>query len=112
MSATWRGNARFGLIGANLLAWFCHACLIATGHAQSSPGETALRLDERARAAIATDFAGAERLFADALAIWRSLGSHYEAHAASTLLNLGQARSRAGKWRESTAALEEALRLN
>lgn len=91
----------------------CLACFLVAGLAQSVPDQTALILHEEGRAAVAHgDYARAEQLFGDALTIWRSLGSRYEAHAASTLMNMGEALSQAGKWQECITVLEEALLLN
>jgi hypothetical protein len=86
---------------------------LVSAYAQSAQEKTALVLHEQGRVALArADYSQAERLFGDSLAIWRNLGSPYEAHAASTLLMMGDALSYAGKWREGTNALEDALRLN
>jgi tetratricopeptide (TPR) repeat protein len=81
--------------------------------AEGQPDRSALNLNEQALAAAAhSDFAGAERLFGEALHIWRSLGPRYEAHTATTLANLGEMLCGSGKWREGAGALEEALQLN
>src|SRR3954451_7175603 len=85
----------------------CLACFLVSGFAQSAQDQVALMLHEQGRAAVArADYAQAERSYSDALAIWRSLGPRYEAHAASTLVNMGEAFSQAGKWRECIIALE------
>ena len=81
--------------------------------AEGQPDRSALTLNEQALAASAhSDFARAERLFGEALHIWRGLGPRYEAHTATTLANLGEMLCSAGKWREGAGALEEALELN
>jgi len=91
----------------------CLASFLVSGHAQNADGPAALTLHESGQAALArADYAEAERLFVNALTIWRNLGPQYEAHAASTLLKLGDAYSQAGKWQQGITALEEALQLN
>lgn len=91
----------------------CLACFLFSGVAHGAQDQVALILHEQGRAAIArADYAQAERLFGEALAIWRSLGPPYEGHAASTLVNMGEALSQAGKRHESITALEQALLLN
>ncbi|SPF46001.1 TPR repeat-containing protein [Candidatus Sulfopaludibacter sp. SbA4] len=82
----------------------------ATLAAQSN---VALKLnDQGLRAAGQADFAGAERLYGEALQKWRELGSAYDAHAAATLVNLGQALCNEEKWREGIDAFEEGLALH
>ncbi len=93
------------------LAWSIFFTFVAS--AQGQQDRSALILNEQALAAAAhSDYAGAERLFGEALKIWRSLGPRYEAHTATTLANLGEMLCSSGKWREGAGALEEALELN
>jgi tetratricopeptide (TPR) repeat protein len=63
------------------------------------------------QASAAGNFTEAEHDFQIALGMWKALGSQYEAHAAITLYNLGQAYVGQGRWRDSAPALEESLRL-
>jgi len=96
-----------------LLPLFFLTGFLVPADAQSADGQSALALHELGRAALAhADYVEAERQFAGALTIWRSLGPQYEAHAASTLLKMGDALSQAGKWDQGITALEEALELN
>jgi tetratricopeptide (TPR) repeat protein len=93
------------------LVWSLFFAFVAA--AQGQQDRSALTLNEQALAAAAhSDYAGAERLFGEALKIWRSLGPRYEAHTATTLANLGEMLCSSGKWREGAGALEEALELN
>jgi tetratricopeptide (TPR) repeat protein len=73
----------------------------------------ALNLNDRGLAAAAhSDYAQAERLYRDAIQIWRRLGPPYQAHTATTLFNLGAVLCNEGNWREGIDALEEALDLH
>ncbi len=58
------------------------------------------------------DLAAAEGLYREALTVWRAQGPGYEAHAATTLMNLGQTLSREGKWSDAGKTFDEALVLN
>ena len=88
----------------------CFALAI-TAYAQQAPD--ARILNEQGLAAAARgDYNEAERLFSEALAIWRARGPEYSPHVATVLVNLGQARCNAGRWRDGVGAMEEALALN
>jgi tetratricopeptide (TPR) repeat protein len=63
------------------------------------------------QASAAGNFNEAEHDYQMALGKWRALGLPYDAHAAITLYNLGQAYVGQGRWRESAPALEESIRL-
>ena len=58
------------------------------------------------------DYFASERLYREAIAIWRSLGPAYEAHLAGSLLNLGVALSGEGKRIDASINYEEALGLH
>lgn len=68
--------------------------------------------DQGNEAAARGDYAQAERLLGQALAAWRAMGPDYEAHAATTMINLGQTFCEQGRWREAEKIIEEALVLN
>lgn len=74
---------------------------------------TALDWNARGVAAAARgDMAEAEKDYNASLAIWRALGPAYQAHAATTLYNLGQAILGAGRWDKSIPMFEEAVTLD
>lgn len=58
------------------------------------------------------DVAAAERLYRSAIEVWRSLGPSYDAHRATTLVNLGETLLEQGRWNEARQIAEEALPLN
>jgi len=68
--------------------------------------------DQGLAAAEHGDYARAERLYGESLQKWRELGSPYDAHAATTLVNLGQILCNQAKWRAGIDAFEEALTLH
>jgi tetratricopeptide (TPR) repeat protein len=73
----------------------------------------ALAANERGlKAALKRDFTTSEREHANAVAIYRSLGSGYYPHLAIALFNLAQAKCGQGKWREGEEILEESLLLS
>jgi tetratricopeptide (TPR) repeat protein len=83
---------------------------VIVASAQAGPG---LEWNERGvQAAARGDYAEARKSYVRALAVWRSLGPAYDAHAATTLINLGQAICGQGEWKESIRFFEEALLLN
>jgi tetratricopeptide (TPR) repeat protein len=87
--------------------------LLTITAAGASQQETAFEWNERGiQASSRGDFHEAEHDYQTALDIWRSLGPAYQAHAATTLYNLGQAFIGEGRWRESGPLLEEALDLS
>jgi len=89
------------------------ACLAMTAAAQPAPPPDAAALYEQGRkAAAGHDYNDAERSFGEALKLWRQMGPAYEAHAATALLSLGEARCNSGNWQLGVAALEEALPLH
>uniref|UniRef100_Q02AN9 TPR repeat-containing protein n=1 Tax=Solibacter usitatus (strain Ellin6076) TaxID=234267 RepID=Q02AN9_SOLUE len=93
------------------LLWSLFFAFVASSQGQQD--RSALTLNKQALDAAAhSDYAGAERLFGEALKIWRSLGPRYEAHTATTLANLGEMLCSSGKWREGAGALVQALELN
>src|SRR5258708_16831942 len=56
--------------------------------------------------------AEAERLYREAIEIWRSLGPAYEAHTACTLVNLGVTLSAEGQRQAASKLFQEALALH
>ena len=58
------------------------------------------------------EYAAAELLYRDAVAIWRSLGPGFDGHLAGSLFNLGIALSGDGKRVEAVKVYEEALALH
>ena len=70
--------------------WICIGLLMAFSAAAQTPGDLAHSLnDEGNRLTEKGDFTEGERLYREAIAIWRSLGPAYEGHTAGSLLNLG-----------------------
>src|SRR4051794_8414478 len=58
------------------------------------------------------DYPGSQRLYGEAVAIWRSLGPEFEGHLAGALLNLGVVLSADRQRHEAAKAYEEALALH
>ena len=87
--------------------------LIATGAAAQTPADRAQSLNTQGnRVSEEGDYVESERLYREAVALWRSLGPDYEGHLAGTLLNLGVALSGDGKRGEAAKVYEEALALH
>lgn len=90
------------------LAW-----LIFWGCTLAAQPREALNLNDRGLDAAAhSDYAQAERLYREAIQIWRRLGPSYEAHTATTLFNLGAVLCNEGNIREGVDVLEESLALH
>jgi tetratricopeptide (TPR) repeat protein len=64
------------------------------------------------RASESGDYTGAADHYREAVQIWRSMGSDYEAHLAGTLMNLATVLCAAGHRIEGAATFEEALALH
>jgi tetratricopeptide (TPR) repeat protein len=94
------------LIGISALFLFLGAAAVM---AQSREG---FDLNEQAlRAAGQGDQTAAERLYHQAIDIWRSLGPNYRAHLGTTEYNLGQTLCALGRRAEAMPLLEDGLRL-
>jgi len=78
----------------------------------AAPQVSPLDLSNRGlEAAMRGDQAQAERLYRQAIPIWRGMGPSYRPHLATTLTNLGQALCAQGRRREGVDAFEESLAL-
>jgi tetratricopeptide (TPR) repeat protein len=89
------------------------AMLTAITAAAQTPAETAQSLNTQGnQVAESGNNREAERLYREAIEIWRSLGPAFEAHTAGTLLNLGVAMSGEGHRAAAVQVLEEALALH
>ena len=89
------------------------AMLTAITAAAQTPAETAQSLNTQGnQVAESGNNIEAERLYKEAIEIWRSLGPAYQAHTAGTLLNLGVAMSSEGHRAAAVKVLEEALALH
>lgn len=87
--------------------------LTAICAAAQSPQEMAKNLNNEAnRVADLGNNAEAERLYQQAIDIWRSLGPAYEAHTAGTLVNLAVALSGDGQRQAASKLFQEALVLH
>lgn len=76
----------------------------------AAQARTAFDLNERGLAAEARGgHAEAERLYDEAIGLWRALGPPYEAHLSSTQVNLAQCLSGVGRREEAIRILETAL---
>ncbi len=74
--------------------------------------DAALRFNDQGLEAYRSgDYAGAERLYRQAIPIWQALGDPFAAHLGITRMNLGQALAGLGKRREAAAELEQSLAL-
>jgi tetratricopeptide (TPR) repeat protein len=79
---------------------------------QGQQPETASDLNQRGLAAEAHGkHADAEKFYREAVGMWRDLGPEFEAHLATTNLNLAQSLCSQGKRREGAKVFEEALTL-
>ncbi|HEV2447034.1 MAG TPA: tetratricopeptide repeat protein, partial [Candidatus Sulfopaludibacter sp.] len=88
-------------------------CLVFSGPPLAAQAQLALSLNDRGLAAAErSDFAQAERLYGEAIQIWRGLGTAYEAQTAATLVNLGQTLCNEGKAGDGVSVLEQALALD
>ena len=87
--------------------------LTAVSAAAQTPQEKAKSLNNEAnRVADLGNNAEAERLYGEAIDIWRSLGTAYEAHTAGTLVNLALTVSADGRRQAACKLFEEALALH
>ena len=87
--------------------------LTAIAAAAQAPVERAQSLNTQGnQVAESGNNAEAERLYREAIEIWRSLGPAYEAHTAGTLVNLGVALTGDGQRAAAAKVLEEALVLH
>ena len=87
--------------------------LTAIGAAAQTPQEMAKNLNNQAsQAAELGNYAEAERLYGEAIEIWRSLGPAYEAHTAGTLVNLAVALCGDGQRPAASKLFQEALALH
>jgi tetratricopeptide (TPR) repeat protein len=79
----------------------------------SGQASTGFDLNQRGNQASARgDYAEAERLYSRALSVWQELGPGFEAHAATSLVNLGQVFCSEGEWTAAIKVFEEALTLS
>jgi tetratricopeptide (TPR) repeat protein len=93
--------------------WLFIGLLTAITAAAQTPAETAQSLNTQGnRLAESGNNLEAERLYREALEIWRSLGPAYEAHTAATLLNLAVAMTDDGQRPAAVKISEEALVLH
>jgi len=91
-------GARFGVM------------LITAWSVMGGQREKAFDLNERGvQASARGEYVEAERLYNQALAVWQELGPSYDAHAGTTLYNLGEALVGQGRWRDSTPFFEDGL---
>lgn len=91
---------------------FCAASVVFSGATLAAQPNLASNLNDQGLAAAQhAEYASAERLYSESIQKWRELGSPYDAHTATTLVNLGQLLCYEAKWREGAGALEEALAL-
>jgi tetratricopeptide (TPR) repeat protein len=80
---------------------------LASAWAQQGDG---LRLNDLGLAAASRgDYAEAERLYGEAMTLWKRLGPAYQAHFATTQGNLAEALCMEGKRREGAKVYEESL---
>jgi tetratricopeptide (TPR) repeat protein len=95
------------------MKWILVGLLTALTAAAQTPVETAQTLNtEGNRVAESGNYPEAQRLYMEAIGIWRSLGPAYEAHTAGTLLNLAVAMTDQGQRAVAAKVLEEALALH
>ena len=93
--------------------WVFIGLLTALTAAAQTPAETAQSLNTQGnRVAESGNNPEAQRLYREALQIWRSLGPAYEAHTAGTLLNLAVAMADDGQRLAAAKVSEEALALH
>jgi tetratricopeptide (TPR) repeat protein len=93
--------------------WVLIALLTALTAAAQTPVETAQSLNTQGnRVAESGNYPEAQRLYQESIRIWRSLGPAYEAHTASTLLNLAVAMIDDGQRAAASKVIEEALALH
>ena len=93
--------------------WLLIGLLTAIRAAAQTPAETAQSLNTQGnRVAESGNYPEAQRLYREAIQIWRSLGPEYEAHTAGTLLNLAVAMADDGQRLAAVKISEEALALH
>jgi tetratricopeptide (TPR) repeat protein len=86
------------------------SALAATGAQPGAQQADGLRLNDLGLAAASHgDYAEAERLYGEALAIWKSLGPDYQAHLATVQANLAETLCMEGRRRAGAQAYEESL---
>jgi tetratricopeptide (TPR) repeat protein len=95
-------------VGMKRMKWA--AAILITGMALAAQQDPAFEWNEQGLAVARTgDQQAAEKLYEQAIARWRTLGTGYEAHLATSLSNLGMAQCAQGRRRECAATLEESL---
>ena len=95
------------------MKWLLIGMLTAICAAAQTPAETAQSLNTQGnRVAESGNNPEAQRLYREAIQIWRSLGPQFEAHTAGTLLNLAVAMVDGGQRLEAVKISEEALALH
>ena len=84
----------------------CGVSALAAGWAQ----QDGFRLNDLGLAAASHgDYGEAERLYGEAMTLWKQLGPQYQAHLATTQGNLAETLCMEGKRREGAKAFEESL---
>jgi tetratricopeptide (TPR) repeat protein len=90
--------------------WALIGLLTALTAAAQAPPETAQSLNTQGnRLEESGNYPEAQRLYQESIRIFRSLGPEFEAHTASTLLNLAIAMNGEGQRAAATKVIEEAL---
>jgi tetratricopeptide (TPR) repeat protein len=93
--------------------WISIGLITVMAAAAQTPAEEAQKLNNQGnQLSERLEYRESERLYGEAIAIWRSLGSNFDAHLAGSLLNLGVALSGEGRRIEATKAYEESLALH
>ncbi len=93
--------------------WLPIALITAVTAVAQNTAQHANQLNNQGnRLAEAGESAAAQKLYQEAVSIWRSLGPEFEPHLAGSLLNLGVAYSGAGNRNDAAKAYEEALVLH
>lgn len=97
----------------NRVSFLVIVVAVAAAFAQEKPAAvTSLASqwnDRGLDAADRQDYVEAERAYQMAIQEWKALGPNYDAHLATTLMNLAQSYTAQGKRREGAAAFEESL---
>lgn len=84
--------------------------LVSAAMLAAQQNDTAKEWNDRGLAAtMRGEYAEAEGLYLKAVEGWKAKGAAYDAHLATTLLNLGQTYSAQGKRREASRLFEESL---
>lgn len=91
----------------------CVVLVLTVAAAGAADLTTANDLNNRSIAALARgDYLDAEQWSRQALEAWRLLGTAFQPHYATSLLNLGESVCGQGRWREAGTIYEEALAIN